>query len=74
MFQEFEEVALTVDIPEYNLEMGDMGTIVDVDKTGQQVTLEFFALDGHTLAIVPVSIQSIWAVGSNEIAHVRQIQ
>ena len=73
MFEAFEEVVLTADIPEYHLEAGDMGTIVDIDKTGQQVVLEFFALDGRTLAVVPVSIHTIRTVGSNEIAHVRQL-
>ncbi len=73
MFQEFEEVVLVVDIPEYGLEAGDVGTIVDLDKTGQQVTLEFFALNGRTLAVVPVPIQHVRMAGSNEIAHVRLI-
>ncbi len=73
MFVEFEEVVLVVDIPEYGLEARDVGTIVDIDKTGQQITLEFFALNGRTLAVVPVPIRQVRVVGSNEIAHVRQI-
>lgn len=74
MVHEYEEVVLLADKPQYGLEAGDMGTVVDVDKTGQQATLEFFALDGTTLAVVPVSIHDIRPVNSNEIAHARIIR
>lgn len=74
MIQELEEVVLLVDKPEFGLEAGDMGTVVDIDKTGQQATLEFFALDGTTLAVVPVSIRDIRPVSNKEIAHARPIR
>jgi len=38
MFQEFEDVVLVVDLPDYGLQVGDVGAIVDIDKTGRQVT------------------------------------
>ncbi len=74
MYHEFEEVILTVDVPEHGFEAGDVGTVVDIDKTGQQVTLEFFALDGKTIAVVPVPIDAVRPVSSKEIAHARPIR
>ncbi len=73
MIHEFEEVVLNIDKPEYALKAGDIGTVVDIDKTGLQVTLELFALSGKTLAVVPVSIHDVRPVNSNEIAHARPI-
>ena len=74
MIHEFEEVVLLADKPQYGLEAGDMGTIVDIDKTGEQVTLEFFALDGTTIAVVPVAFHDIRPVSNKEIAHARPIR
>jgi hypothetical protein len=74
LIQEFEEAVLVIDLAEYNLMAGDMGTIVDIDKTGQQVTVEFFALDGTTIAVVPMSIQAVRPVSSQEIAHARALR
>jgi hypothetical protein len=71
MVKELERVALTVDLPEYHLKTGDMGTVVDITSDGQEITIEFFTLDGGTYAVVPVSIQQARRVGSNEIAHAR---
>jgi hypothetical protein len=73
MIKALERVALRVDLPEYQLVAGDMGTVVDVTSDGQQYTLEFFTLDGETFAVVPVEASQIRRVGSHEIAHARTI-
>jgi hypothetical protein len=54
MIQEHDRVMLTVDIPEYGLKAGDVGTVVDITPNEQQYTLEFFNFAGDTIAVVPV--------------------
>jgi hypothetical protein len=74
MIREFEDAVLMIDLPEHGLKAGDLGTVVDIDKTGQQAILEFFSLDGKTLAVVPVLMSDIRPVSSKEIAHARSIE
>jgi hypothetical protein len=71
MINEFDQVALTVDIPEFHLKVGDVGTVVDITPNGKQYTLEFFNFDRQTVAVVPVQLTQIRAVGSREITHAR---
>lgn len=71
MIQELERVALTVDLPAYQLQAGDMGTVVDITTDGTEYTIEFFTLDGETFAVVPVGATQIRRVGGHEIAHAR---
>jgi Domain of unknown function (DUF4926) len=74
MIQELERVALTLDLPDYRLKAGDMGTVVDITSDGQEYTIEFFTLDGETFALVPVHVSQIRRVGSREIAHARVVE
>ena len=74
MIQELERVALAVDVPDYHLKAGDMGTVVDITSDGQEFTVEFFTLDGETFAVVPVLASQIRRVGSREIAHARMVE
>ena len=74
MIQELERIALTVNLPEYHLKAGDMGTVVDITSDGQEYTIEFFTLDGETYAVVPVLVSQIRRVGSREIAHARAVE
>ena len=74
MIRELEQVALAIDLPEYHLQAGDLGTVVDITSDGQEVTTEFFTLDGETIAIVPVAVSQVKRVGGREIAHARVIE
>jgi len=74
MIRELERVALAIDLPDYHLRAGDLGTVVDITSDGQEVTIEFFTLDGETIAVVPVTASQIKRVGSREIAHARVIE
>ncbi|MCI0714153.1 MAG: DUF4926 domain-containing protein [Chloroflexi bacterium] len=74
MIQELERVALQIDIPEYHLKAGDIGTVVDITSDEHEYTIEFFTLDGQTYAVVPVSATQIRRVGSREIAHARPVE
>ena len=71
MIEEFDQVALTVDLPDFHLKAGDMATVVDITPNGKQYTLEFFNFDGDTIAVVPVSPSQVWQIGSKEITHTR---
>ena len=55
MIKEFEQVALTVDLPDFHLKAVDVGTVVDITPNGKQYTLEFFNFSGDTVAVVPVA-------------------
>ncbi|MBC8098577.1 MAG: DUF4926 domain-containing protein [Armatimonadetes bacterium] len=74
MIQELERVALMIDLPQYHLKAGDIGTVVDITSDGQEYTTEFFTLDGETYAVVPVLASQIRRVGSREIAHARVVE
>jgi len=73
MFNELERVALTVDLPAYNLRTGDMGIVVDVTSDGEEFTIEFLTLDGETFAVVPVTLSQIRRVGRFDITNARPI-
>ncbi len=59
MIREFDQVALIVDLPQYGLEMGDVGTVVDITPNARQITLEFFNFEGYTIAVIPVSPEQV---------------
>jgi hypothetical protein len=71
MIKEFDQVALTIDLPDFHLKSGDVGVVVDITPNGKQYTLEFFNFDGDTVAVVPVMPSQIRAIGSREITHTR---
>ena len=74
MIHELDQVALTVDLPDYHLKAGDVGTVVDITPNGRQYTLEFFNFDGDTVAVVPVAPSQVRRIGSREITHARVIE
>jgi hypothetical protein len=74
MIKEFDQVALTVDLPEHHLKTGDVGVVVDITPNGKQYTLEFFNFNGDTIAVVPVMPVQVRRVGSNEITHTRILE
>lgn len=48
--QPLEVVALTVDIPELNLQRGQVGTVVDILGAGKALEVEFCDRNGRTYA------------------------
>jgi hypothetical protein len=71
--REHDLVVLTADIPEVNLEQGDVGTVVLVHRAEAGFEVEFATLAGETLAVVSVPADTVRPVGDNEIAHVRRV-
>ncbi|MBI2472050.1 MAG: DUF4926 domain-containing protein [Planctomycetes bacterium] len=47
-FKLFDVVALTVDLPEYNLWRGQVGTVVEILAKGEAYEVEFSDREGHT--------------------------
>jgi len=72
MIRELDSVVLTVDLPEYGLKKGDVGTVVLLhDSRGYEV--EFMTLGGSTLVVVSLSSTQVRPAGSREIAQARAL-
>ena len=68
MLQETEIAVLTVDLPEYGLKVGDVGTLMLVhERQGHEV--EFMTLDGKTVAVISLPAAQVRPVGSRKVAH-----
>ena len=68
---EHERIVLTMNLPEYGLQAGDVGTIVHVYKEAQVFEVEFVALTGKTVAVVTVPSDQTRTVREDEITHAR---
>jgi hypothetical protein len=74
MIQELDRIILTIDLPEYGLEEGDLGTVVLVHEGGKGYEVEFVTLDGETVAIVSLFSEQVRSISSKVIAHARVIR
>jgi hypothetical protein len=74
MIEEFAPIVLKVDLPQYHLKAGDMGTVVDALKGGEAFVVEFMTILGKTVAVVEVSPAQIRRIEQGEIASARQIE
>ena len=74
MINELDTVALLHAIPEYGLEVGDIGAIVHVYGTGEAYEVEFVSGDGYTVAVVTLDAHNVRPMLRNEILHVRALQ
>jgi hypothetical protein len=59
MSKELDVVMLTIDLPEYQLQAGVKGTVVDVLGEGKEYTVEFFTPEGKTIDVVSVAPEQI---------------
>jgi hypothetical protein len=73
MIGEFERAILTTDLPEQRLEVGDVGTVVEVLAGGEGYIVEFMMLDGETIDVVVLKASQVRPVGAEEIAHARPL-
>jgi Domain of unknown function (DUF4926) len=73
MLQETDIVVLTVDLPEYGLTAGDIGTVVLLHGCGGY-EVEFITLDGEAVAVTSLEAAHVRPIARREIAHVRSIQ
>jgi hypothetical protein len=72
MIQEHDTVALTVDLPDFGLCRGDLGTVVLLHGD-RGFEVEFMTLDGRTIAVVSLSPTQVRAIDTGEIAHARYV-
>jgi hypothetical protein len=57
-FEMFQDVILTVDLPEYGLCAGDVGAVVERHNVSSKETgysVEFFDMTGRTVAVVTLA-------------------
>ncbi len=73
MIQEHDCVVLTKNLPEENLEAGDIGTVVHIHGAGEGYEVEFMTLDGQTVAVSTLLADQVRPIGRREIAHVRTL-
>jgi len=74
MIKELETVALTIDIPKYNLRVGDVGTVVMVHNNGEAYEVEFITTDGFTIAVETLQSKHVRSTfGKKEIMHLREL-
>ena len=72
-FKLYDRVVLTKDLSGSVLKNGDVGTIVEVYDDGVAYEIEFFALDGTTLAVRTVAANLIKPVTGNMVMHIREL-
>ena len=73
MIREFERVVLTVDLPQYGLQAGDVGTVADIHPSGKAYEVEVFRVDGSTYDVVTVQEGQIRPATKYEVPHARAI-
>jgi Domain of unknown function (DUF4926) len=73
----YQEVALTRDLPEYGLMIGDIATLVDFVRhptSGEEgCILEVFNAIGESLATIAVPTSVVEALRSDEVLSVRSL-
>lgn len=72
MIKEHERVALVVDLPQYQLEAGDVGIVVMIHGDHEGYELEIFSADGQTIDVVTVESHQVRSVNRQDILHIRQ--
>jgi hypothetical protein len=73
MIKELDTVVLDVDLPEYHLEKGDIGTVVLIHQNHKGYEVEFITLEGETLVVISLFPSQIRTVQKREIPHVRLV-
>lgn len=73
----YQEVALTRNFPEYQLQQGDIATLINFvpHPTGGEMgcVLEVFNAIGESLKVITVPISAIKQLSDNEILSSRQL-
>ena len=71
MISELDRVVLTVNLPQYDLNPGDIGPVVLVHQEGLGYEVELMTLTGETIAIVALFSSQFRAIGDIKIAQAR---
>jgi hypothetical protein len=71
MIEEHDRVVLTEDLSEQDLQAGDVGTVVHIYEEGTAFEVEFFRLDGRTVAVETVPASAVRPIASTDVIHAR---
>lgn len=78
MLELYQDVALTRDIPEHHLKIGDVATLIDYiphPTDGEEgCVVEVFNAKGESIAVVAVPVSAVEALRSDEILTVRALE
>ncbi len=72
--KELERVALTEDLPEHGLKIGDIGMILHIYADHKGYEVEFVTLNGELIALVSVYPSQIRQLEQDEIASARRVK
>jgi len=72
-FNELDSVVLNQKLPEHNLEIGDIGTIVAIYNQDEAYEVEFVTFKGNTVAVVTLLPNQIRNIEKKEIPHTRKL-
>ena len=75
-YQLFQQVALTRDLPEKQLQRGDVATIVDCHPANggePGYSIEIFNAVGETIAVTVVSESFLEELTADEVLHIRPL-
>jgi len=70
--KEFDTVILTEDLNDTELKAGDVGAVVHVYEEGNAFEVEFFNLNGDTLAVQTLFSHQLRLSRQKEITHARE--
>jgi len=73
MIHELDTVVLTVDLPDHNLQTGDVGTVIHSYGSGERYELEIFTMTGKTIDVVTVTRDQKWDESDREVMHARSL-
>lgn len=69
----YDRIVLASDLPDSSFKAGDVGTVVEIYGEGEAFEVEFFALDGSTLAVKTVPGVLVKPVSSTMMLHIREL-
>jgi len=72
--KELERVALTEDLSEHGLKIGDIGMILHIYADHKGYEVEFVTLNGELIALVSVYPSQIRQLEQDEIASARRVK
>jgi len=71
-FKTLECVVLVRDIPEYGLQAGDIGTIVEI-YPGNELEVEFVTASGMTQALLTLNEEDVRSINSYDLLTTRRV-
>jgi calcineurin-like phosphoesterase family protein len=72
VIKEHDRVVLIVDLPENQLQAGNVGVVVMIHGDHVGYELEIFSTDGRTLGVVTVEAAQVRPISRHDILHARE--